>query len=124
MSSKQEPKMGLYYGYESGESGWEAQIDSNFLKIGVVMQLAVLSRSLTAAPVSPANGDCYIVPAGATGGGWETKAQRVAIWRNEATAWEFYQPSEGWTAVITTEGTYGKLSVFKSGTWSPGLTLA
>jgi hypothetical protein len=53
----------------------------------------VLSRTLTTPPVSPADGDAYIVPSSATGV-WTGKATNVAHYRNGT--WQFYVPNTGW----------------------------
>jgi hypothetical protein len=47
--------------------------------------------ALTAPPGSPARGDCYAVPAGATGA-WAGHGGELAKW---VTAWRFHSPAEG-----------------------------
>lgn len=68
--------------------------------IDVLLQGAVISRTLTAPPGSPANGDRYVVGAGPTGA-WATYGGAIAVWTTDNPAapsgeWEFYVPKTGW----------------------------
>jgi hypothetical protein len=122
MPAHQEGVSGLYFGWDSDESGIKNQLDANWQKVGTLLQISVISRVLTAPPGSPANGDCYIPATGATGV-WTGKVGQLAVYRSELTAWEFYAPKNGWQAVIVNEGTWGTLSTYKSGAWSPGMAM-
>lgn len=43
----------------------------------------IISRTVTAQPASPANGDCYIIPSGKTGAQWASFAvNSIALYRN------------------------------------------
>ena len=68
--------------------------------LDVLVQLAVSARNLGAPPASPAQGDRYIVAAGASGA-WAGKVGQIALFENGA--WQFFEPSEGWTAWVTSE---------------------
>lgn len=68
--------------------------------LDAIVQLAVLDRSLTSPPASPADGDRYIVAAGATGG-WSGKDGLVAAWQDGA--WAFLTPRAGWLAWVSDE---------------------
>jgi len=63
-------------------------------------QITVLDRHLAAPPGSPAEGDRYIVAAGATGA-WATHDYEIAEWTG--TAWEFAGPFLGMTAFVEDE---------------------
>jgi len=117
MPSTLEPRGGLYYGWTSGESGWENEVDANWNRIGCVMQIGVIDRDLNVAPASPTVGDVYIVGPAPTGV-WSTKAGQIAIRR--VAAWEFYAPKIGWLAFIIDEDV---LSVYKASGWSAGLAI-
>jgi hypothetical protein len=80
--------------------------------LDAMTHLAVLSRSLSAPPASPAGGDRYIVPAGATGD-WGGKPKKVAAWQDGA--WAFYAPREGWIAYVIDEN---RMLTFKAGAWA------
>lgn len=64
-------------------------------QLDALVQLSVLSSSLSAPPGSPASGARYIVPAGATGA-WAGQSTKVAAWRSGA--WDFFAPRPGWIA--------------------------
>ncbi len=81
--------------------------------LDALLHLAVLSRTVSAPPGSPAAGDRYIVPAGATGG-WTGQANAVAAWQDGA--WAFYAPREGWLAYVLDEN---RLLAFRAGDWAP-----
>lgn len=68
--------------------------------LDAVVQFAVLDRDLAAPPVSPAEGDRYIVAANPTGD-WDGQAGNVAAFQDGA--WAFLAPNEGWIAWIADE---------------------
>ena len=57
------------------------------------------SLTTTAPPASPADGDVYIVPSGATGA-WSGKTNQVTRWSGAMSAWEFYAPHNGWRLYV------------------------
>lgn len=68
--------------------------------LDALVQLSVIDRDLAAPPVSPANGDRYIVPAGASGI-WSAHSGAIAAFQDGA--WAFYPPLEGWVAWVADE---------------------
>ncbi|MEX1180677.1 MAG: DUF2793 domain-containing protein, partial [Cucumibacter sp.] len=70
------------------------------LRLDALVQLAVKDRDLTAPPGSPAEGDCYIVGAGATGA-WSGEDGAIAAY--QASGWNFFPPNEGWLAWVEDE---------------------
>ena len=125
MPAVQEGRLGLYHGYNSGDSGWGNQVSNNFIVLGTMAQIGIVSRALTAAPASPVNGACYIPASGATGV-WAGKSGQIATYRTDVIGggWQFIVPPPGAQAVILDEGTWGTLSTYKAGAWSPGTTLS
>ncbi|WP_261614774.1 DUF2793 domain-containing protein [Microbaculum marinisediminis] len=103
--------------------------------LDTLVQLSVLDKDLSAPPGSPAEGDCYIVAAGATGAwtGWE---DRIA--RYEDGAWRSFLPGAGdgvgWLAWVRDEEAFYVLTAtgwdglaagsgaIESGTWTPVVT--
>ena len=67
--------------------------------LDLIVQLAVIDRTLTTAPALPSPGDRHIVAAGATGP-WAGQAGRIALYT--ATGWQFTQPLAGWQAHVQT----------------------
>jgi hypothetical protein len=81
-------------------------------RLDALVQLSVLSANLTAPPTSPADGDRYIVPAGATGA-WAGADTSLAAWQDGV--WEIYPAAVGWSAWVADEH---RMAVFASGIWS------
>lgn len=81
--------------------------------LDAVVQLSVLDRHLAAPPSAPAEGDRYIVPAGATGAwaGWDFN---VAAWLDGA--WLRLVPRRGWLAWVEDEAL---LMVWTGSAWEP-----
>lgn len=61
-------------------------------RVGAGM-ISVKDRDLTAPPGSPADGDAYIIPTGATGAWAGTRTNHVAVWVNGS--WEFLPQTDG-----------------------------
>jgi len=113
MPAQTEPRSGLFWGWNLGESGWKPGMDANLLRLGRFgFHLSVKDRDLGAPPGSPAAGDTYIVAASATGD-WVGKSNQVAIW--DGTAWQYGVPRKGWTAYLEDEDTR---VTYKGTTWS------
>jgi hypothetical protein len=112
------PNLGLLINAATGD-----QHDVAFRKllraVDALVLLMVKSRTLTAPPGSPANGDRYIVGPSPTGA-WSGHANAVAVWTTDDPAtplgyWEFHTPAEGWLAWSQADaGAYA----FTSGAWA------
>jgi hypothetical protein len=81
--------------------------------LDALVQLSVLSDSLTAPPGSPADGDRYIVASGATGA-WAGKDLNVAAWQDGA--WIFYPPKAGWLAFVASRS---EAHLWTGSAWAP-----
>jgi len=73
-----------------------------FRGIQALVMPNIKSMALSTPPVSPANGDTYVVAAAPTGA-WLGQVNNVAYWAIDPQdgvvttgAWEFYAPSAGW----------------------------
>jgi hypothetical protein len=80
-----------------------------------LVQPTVISRTTTAAPGSPAEGDAYIVAPAATGA-WSGKDGQLACWLG---GWSYRTPADGWLAYVS-DG--DELAVFRSGAWESFVT--
>ncbi|MBI4920967.1 MAG: DUF2793 domain-containing protein [Devosia nanyangense] len=78
-----------------------------------LVQPSVKSRTVTAPPGSPAEGDTYIVGPSATGA-WAGKDGKFACWLSGA--WSFRTPADGWLAYVVDTA---EIAVCQSGAWSP-----
>jgi len=112
-----DPNLGLTYGWALGESGWNTAMDANLKRLSAVVGLSVKSRSLTAPPATPVDGDRYIVAAGATGA-WTGRDGEIAVWIGGT--WEFHAPRIGWLCYVEDEDL---LSAYKVAGWSPGISI-
>lgn len=72
----------------------------------------VKSRTTTAEPGSPANGDTYIVPTGATGTNWSGQDGKVAHYYGGS--WKFWTPVEGTRVWVNDED---QVVVYNSTLW-------
>ncbi|MCL7999379.1 DUF2793 domain-containing protein [Brucella sp. 21LCYQ03] len=79
--------------------------------LDAVVHLSVQSRTQTAAPVTPAQGDRYIVAAPATGT-WANKVGMIAFFVDGG--WSFITVAKGWLAYIEDESS---LFVFNGTSW-------
>lgn len=59
------------------------------------------SRATTAEPPSPAEGDCYLLPAAPTGAHWSGQGAKIALFYNGA--WSFKTAKEGFLAWVDDE---------------------
>ena len=83
--------------------------------LDALVQLAVKDRDLSAPPVSPVEGDRYIVGPGATGT-WSGQSGRIAAWQDGA--WAHLAPRTGWLAWVADEAT---LLVYDGTGWAPAV---
>ncbi|MBL9075798.1 DUF2793 domain-containing protein [Tabrizicola sp.] len=81
------------------------------VKLDLMVQLAVINRTLTAPPPLPVIGDRHIVAAGATGS-WIGQAGRIAMYTQ--AGWQFTQPLPGWQAYVMAES---QMAFFNGLTW-------
>lgn len=122
MAAQTEPRSGLFFGWNFGETGWNSGMDANLTRLGRFgFHLSAKSRAVTAPPASPAAGDTYIVPAGATDA-WAGLEGRVVVWvtGTPAGAWADATPRLGWVAYVEDEEV---LTAYKAAGWSAGLSI-
>ncbi|MEG6521181.1 DUF2793 domain-containing protein [Desulfotomaculum sp. 1211_IL3151] len=97
----------------SGTALWSSQkINTEIYNAirGLEWQDSVKSKVVAAPPASPAAGDRYILPAGATGV-WAGKTNQIAHYQS---SWEYYVPQEGWSVYVDAEN---KNYVFNGTEW-------
>jgi hypothetical protein len=81
---------------------WSAQKIRNEVELAkrnIEPQASVKNRITAIPPSTPANGDRYIIPSGATGV-WSGKTDQIAEY---TTTWAYYPPAIGWTAYVDDE---------------------
>lgn len=103
------PNLGLLDNGDYGEGTYQESLRM-YRALDLLVQPHVKRIDLATPPASPAEGDAYIVPSGATGA-WAGKVGQVARWtaRSALTTpqWEFFVPKKNWMfGVDDTEGLY------------------
>lgn len=96
---------------EAGQAQKHVTHNEALLLLDTAVQLAILSRTLATPPATPAEGDRYLVAAGAAGA-WSSQAGTIATLQQGA--WRFTIPQAGWRAWCQAET---KLIVFDGTTW-------
>ncbi|MFZ5834009.1 MAG: DUF2793 domain-containing protein [Pseudomonadota bacterium] len=97
---------------EAAQSQKHVTVNEALGGLDTVVQLAVLDRDLAAPPVSPVEGDRYLVAASPSGA-WAGQAGKIASW--QGGAWIFRTPRNGWMAWVLDEA----LPVFyEAGAWT------
>lgn len=84
---------------EQSQAQKEVTANEAFFRIDALLNNGVIDKDLTAPPGSPAEGDVYIVAAGATGA-WSGHASDIAYFDQ---VWRFIEPLEGITLWIKDE---------------------
>ena len=69
-------------------------------RLDVAVQLAVIARDVTTPPADPAQGDRYLVAAGASGD-WAGRDGEIAVY--DMNTWVFQAPVAGWVARVLSE---------------------
>lgn len=84
--------------------------------LDMLVQPAVLSRTIASPPGSPASGDTYIVALSATGA-WAGKDGKIASYVDGG--WDFTTPANGWLTYVIDAA---HIAICQSGTWSSLIT--
>lgn len=95
------PNLGVLVDGGIGEVHYNALMQQ-WRAMDALVQPRVKSAVISTPPVSPVDGDCYIVPSGSSGV-WSTHTNKIARYSSKATAWEYYTPKDGW--VVHNEAT-------------------
>ncbi|TQV85183.1 DUF2793 domain-containing protein [Exilibacterium tricleocarpae] len=119
MPATQGPGIGLYYGWDFDESGWDQQMTTNLRRLDIFNRATVLDRNLSAPPAMPTDGDTYIVGPAPTGL-WAGHENEIAVWRDAETVWEFYTSPIGKPWYIDDESV---LTVRKVAGWAAGVAV-
>jgi len=101
---------------EAAQAQKHVTVNEALLALDALVQLAVASRSRTAPPPNPAEGERYIPAADATEA-WSGRAGQIAAWTDGA--WAFFAPRPGWLAFAVEEG---RLLAFDGSAWIEALS--
>lgn len=92
-------------------------VDNALWRIAVVGHGVVKSATTTAPPGSPADGDLYIVPSGASGL-WSGQTNKLAAWDAAGSTWVFITPWKGMTRYVDDAGVFKYWAGSGYNTWS------
>ncbi len=106
------PRLQLPY-LAAGQAQKHVTVNEAFLSLDMLCQLGLKSISTLAPPASPAEGDRYAVPTGASGA-WAVQVCKVAAFLDGG--WRYFAPREGWMAWVEDASA---LHVFRSTSWEP-----
>lgn len=109
------PNLALPY-IVQGQAQKEVTHNEALRLLDALVQLAVLDRDLYAPPGAPAEGERWIVAAGATGV-WSGHDNQIAA--RQDGAWRFSSPRVGWLAYVVDEQA---LLAWTGGAWTNALT--
>jgi hypothetical protein len=93
------PRIGLPY-LDAAQAQKHVTMNEALARLDLVAAARVETIALATPPVSPADGDGHLVPAG-SGGAWAGHAGEVAIFLNGG--WEFVSPWAGWRVWVASE---------------------
>lgn len=96
----------------AGQAQKHIPVNEALTRLDALFMLSVFARTTGTPPTAPAEGDRWIVPAGAAGD-WAGRDQRIATWVNGG--WDFIVPLVGWRCWIEDEAIE---ALFANGVWS------
>lgn len=114
MPSDTSARLNLPY-LAAGQLQKHVTLNQALTRLDALAQTAVISRTTSAQPASPTDGDLYILPGGATGVDWSTRAAGDLM-RAETGGWTRIAPVEGMIALVLTPP---EAIVRRAGAWSP-----
>jgi hypothetical protein len=114
MSDDQTARLGLPY-LAAGQMQKHVTLNEALTRLDAVVQTAVVSRTESSQPASPADGALYILPAGPTGAVWAGQPEG-ALLRAEAGGWTVVEAADGLIALVLDAG---DLVVREAGGWIP-----
>ena len=101
MSDDHSARLGLPY-LAAGQMQKHVTLNEALTRLDALTQTAVISRTQAAQPGDPDDGDLYILPAGATGVAWASKAAGTLM-RFEVGGWSAVPVLDGLIAVVLDE---------------------
>lgn len=99
----------------AGQAQKHVSVNETLRRLDALVLLSVISATQASPPASPAEGDRFIIPAGAQGA-WSGQAGKIACFQDGV--WAFFAPKEGWVAWVRGIET---LYVYRSNAWSAAL---
>ncbi|MEZ5892018.1 MAG: DUF2793 domain-containing protein [Parvularculaceae bacterium] len=109
---EQSPRLSLSYVAPS-QAQKHVTVNETFRLLDALVQMTVRSRTEIAEPATPAEGDAYIIPAGASGDAWGAyDAGDIAAWQDGA--WALIPAQEGLSAWVADDDEF---VIYDGATW-------
>lgn len=112
MSDDQSARLGLPY-LAAGQMQKHVTLNEALTRLDALVQTAVVSRTQATPPANPPDGALYILPAGASGAGWDGRPAG-ALMRAEAGGWTVVEVHDGLVALVLD---VGEVVVRHDGAW-------
>lgn len=110
------PNLGLLDNGGYGEGVYSETLRL-YRALDLLVQAVVISMAETVPPLTPSEGDSYIVPSGAMGE-WADKVGQIARWTSRTAAitpqWEYFIPKKMWIFGVDDIDSYVR---FDGATW-------
>ncbi len=110
----QSPRLSLSY-VAPAQAQKHVTVNETFRRLDALVQMTVMSRTVSAQPASPEDGDGYILPADPTGAAWENFAPHNLAFYQDG-AWASLAAVTGVRAYVVDENA---LVAFDGTLWSP-----
>ena len=110
MASQIGPNLNLNHTWLLNEDGWNIGMDENLIKLDTIVHLSVKSKSISIPPISPTNGDRYIIASNPINV-WSNYENYITVYINNT--WKMYNPRIGFIVYIED---LNKLNIF-NGIW-------
>ena len=114
MDGNSSARLGLPY-LAAAQLQKHVTLNEALTRLDALVQTGVVSRTVAAQPASPADGNLYILPAGATGAAWTARAAGDLM-RAEAGGWALVPVSDGAIARVADDD---QVVVRREGAWTP-----
>lgn len=113
----------------AGQAQKHVTVNESLLRLDALVQCAVESRTTSAEPATPSNGQLYILPGGKTGAAWGAMSNGALAYYRDG-AWEAITPLEGFFAYVKDADVFVRFDGaqwvvdYEAGTFTPTLTFA
>lgn len=114
MSDDHSARLALPY-LAAGQMQKHVTLNEALTRLDALVQTVVVSRTTTAQPGAPADGDLWILPSGATGADWSARPEG-ALMRAEGGGWTVVEAGDGLIALVEDAD---EVVVRHSGGWAP-----
>ncbi len=90
---------------EQNQSQKHVTVNDALIALDAIVHLSVIDRDTATPPVSPTDGDRYLIASSPTGA-WTGSAGKITMFQDNA--WNIFDPQDGWLCYVESEGIYLK----------------